>query len=86
MVTIDANPMRLVQGQYSIECTRCIGLVLFVLPIKIKIAHVFFSVAIQFVPQPMRTSLKNWLTDRQICHKILVDFEPPKTGPRQNLA
>ena len=84
MVTIDGNPMRLVQGQYSIECTRRIGLasiVTVLMPIKIKIAHVFFSVAVQFVPQPMRNSLKNWLTDRQICCKI-NNFELPKTGTR----
>ena len=57
-VTINANPMPLVQSHYSIECTRhigCASIVTVLSPIKTKGCinpHVSFSVAVGFVLQP----------------------------------
>ena len=70
MVTIDANPMPPVQRRYSIECTRGIGfasIVTVLLPIKTQDYTCFFSVHVEFVPQPTWNLIKkNPLTDRQM--------------------
>ena len=84
MVTIDANPMPLVHSVLYGRCTRRIGfasIVTVLSPIKTQdYTHVFFSVAVQFVPQPTQKFVqKNRLTDRHLFRKI-DDFGPPKTG------
>ena len=73
-----------------IQCAYCILHYIDVALLALDVHRVllsyrcFFSVAIQFAPQPTWNSFKKtgWLTD--ICPKI-ADFGPPKTGMRLRL-
>ena len=79
-VIINANPMRLVQQRYSIECTRGIGfasVVTILMPMRIKNSTVKFFLVdlVEFFNGRTKSTNTYGI-------KNLLFFEPPEIGTR----